>query len=118
MKDGTATSMSASHKNRIYQLKVVPNLEFGFVNVYAFEVTELEQAKSRAQKAERAKADFLSMSHEIRTPLNAILGLNEVMLLDNPDAEQQRQIEIHPVFWPAAPDLGQRHPELGGIACE
>ena len=91
---GTATSMSASHKNRIYQLKVVPNLEFGFVNVYAFEVTELEQAKSRAQKAERAKADFLSvMSHEIRTPLNAILGLNEVMLLDNPDAEQQRQLK-------------------------
>ena len=33
------------------------------------------------------------MSHEIRTPLNAILGLNEVMLLDNPDAEQQRQLK-------------------------
>ena len=35
------------------------------------------------------------------------------MLLDNPDAEQQRQRNTS-VFWPAAFDLGQRHPELGG----
>ena len=89
-----STSISAAHRTRIYQVKLVPNAEFGFVNVYAFEVTELEQAKSRAQKAERAKADFLSvMSHEIRTPLNAILGLNEVMLLDSPDEEQRKQLK-------------------------
>ena len=92
--DGQPASLSASHRTRIYQVKLVPNLEFGFVNVYAFEVTELEQAKSRAQKAERAKADFLSvMSHEIRTPLNAILGLNEVMLLDNPNKDQKKQLK-------------------------
>ena len=97
--DGQPASLSASHRTRIYQVKLVPNLEFGFVNVYAFEVTELEQAKSRAQKAERAKADFLSvMSHEIRTPLNAILGLNEVMLLDNPNKDQKKQAQVHSIF--------------------
>jgi PAS domain S-box-containing protein len=46
---------------------------------------ELESAKSLAEKANRAKSDFLSgMSHELRSPLNAILGFAQLMESDSP----------------------------------
>ena len=45
---------------------------------------QVELAKEAADKANRAKTDFLSsMSHEIRTPLNAIVGFSDCIMDSN-----------------------------------
>lgn len=50
-------------------------------------IEELKEQKQIADKANRAKGEFLSnMSHEIRSPINAVLGLDEMILRES--AEQ------------------------------
>jgi len=78
-----ATSMQTQVRvgSKDYQIAATHVAGTNFCHVYAVDVTAMEEARDRAEQAERHKSDFLSvMSHEIRTPLNAILGLIELMM--------------------------------------
>lgn len=73
----------------------------GFVRTYT-DVTEqkafqetLEDAKAKAEAADRAKSQFLAaMSHEIRTPMNGVIGLVELLHATKLTDEQLQMVEI------------------------
>jgi len=54
---------------------------------------ELLLAKEKAEKASKARAEFLStVSHELRTPLNAINGITHLLLEENPKESQMNYL--------------------------
>ncbi|MFV0422685.1 response regulator [Oleidesulfovibrio sp.] len=56
---------------------------------------ELEYERQVAEKASKAKGDFVaSMSHELRTPMNAIIGMIEIAMKTDLSTKQREYLTI------------------------
>lgn len=60
-----------------------------------YDITELVEAKGKAEIAQKVKSIFLAnMSHEIRTPLNAIIGFSDILCESNIANEEKENAKI------------------------
>ncbi|MBF0620589.1 MAG: response regulator [Magnetococcales bacterium] len=87
--------------DRYYHISIqgVADLQVG--HVYGTDITEqklaeveMRLAKEAAEKANRAKSEFLSgMSHELRTPMNAVLGFSQLLESDPVEPLTEGQLD-------------------------
>jgi len=79
------------HVYEVHLTEIRRNKSISGYSVSLFDITtqrrqleKMQQLKADADRANRAKTDFLArMSHEIRSPINAIMGMNEMILRES-----------------------------------
>lgn len=60
-----------------------------YYRISRHQMAMLEEAKNEANKASRAKSEFLSnMSHDIRTPMNGIVGMTAIAMTNMNDMQR------------------------------
>jgi len=84
--------------NRNYEIHFTPMYnskgEFQGAFILFHDMTEILEAKERAEQGSRAKSSFLAnMSHEIRTPMNAIIGMTAIAKKTNEPARKDYCLE-------------------------
>jgi PAS domain S-box-containing protein len=97
----TTTPDDPREKNTGMALKIIQaplkNDDGDIIGVveYGLDVTEIRNAKFKAEAANKAKTEFLAtMSHELRTPLNGVIGFSEILKGTGLDENQTEFIDI------------------------
>ncbi|MUU79631.1 PAS domain-containing hybrid sensor histidine kinase/response regulator [Winogradskyella endarachnes] len=74
-----------------YCLKGLPDGAIGTL----MDITKLKEIEIELKQANKTKDAFLStMSHEIRTPLNAVIGMSDILLLEDYLPSQLENLEV------------------------
>ena len=96
-KEGDQKWVEISYKTIADLGQDLPGVIGSLVDVTKLKETELEliNAQKAMRKAIAAKEDFLStMSHEIRTPLNGVIGISNVLVMDNHLDAQKENLKV------------------------
>ena len=96
-KEGDQKWVEISYKTIADLGQDLPGVIGSLVDVTKLKETELEliNAQKAMRKAIAAKEDFLStMSHEIRTPLNGVIGISNVLVMDNHLDSQKENLKV------------------------
>lgn len=97
--DQETARLIASFNNMLEQIRTRDQKLSGYSNELEGKILrrtrELMETKEEAERANRAKSDFLAiMSHEIRTPLNGMLVISELLARSELNHKQQRHADI------------------------
>ncbi len=94
---GNLYILTAGHTSQIRRRKLSATIEMARDALRRLEANaaELEGERARAEAASRSKSQFLAqVSHEIRSPMNELLGISDMLLLEELTEEQRKWIKI------------------------